>query len=313
MGIFIFILIAISIVFTSIKLSIYADQLDNNTKIGSFIGGIILAGVTSLPELVSSLSATYIGNPYLTVGNIIGSNIFNFFIFALFDFLYIKKRSFNNINKKYIYICGLLIYLYLIIINAFLNKNIDAIFNPKMTSYFIIIIYFVFTLGLSSINKKSENEKKEIKGVLMKLIISIILMIGLSILLTLYAHNISIQYPFFKSSLIGAFLIGITTSLPELVTLITLFKVNNFNMAFANIIGSNFFNFLIFAITDIISGNILYNYVDKSIILMSKASLYILIFIISALLMKVSKSYLKYILPSLLTIGTYIYIILSNI
>jgi len=43
----------------------------------SFVGLTIVAGGTSLPELVTCVLATYRGNTDLAVGNVIGSNIFN--------------------------------------------------------------------------------------------------------------------------------------------------------------------------------------------------------------------------------------------
>ncbi|NPB03917.1 MAG: calcium/sodium antiporter [Thermotogae bacterium] len=44
---------------------------------GTFIGLFILAVGTSLPELVTSVVAALRGNPYIAIGNVSGSNIFN--------------------------------------------------------------------------------------------------------------------------------------------------------------------------------------------------------------------------------------------
>lgn len=55
------------------------DIIDKRTSIsGAFIGGVILAAITSLPELFTSISATaLLGQPELVIGNILGSDIFN--------------------------------------------------------------------------------------------------------------------------------------------------------------------------------------------------------------------------------------------
>ena len=45
-------------VFLSVRLSYYVDCLDKKTNLsGAFIGGVMLAAVTSLPELFTSLTA----------------------------------------------------------------------------------------------------------------------------------------------------------------------------------------------------------------------------------------------------------------
>ncbi len=67
-----YLVVASLVVFCSIKCARYVDLLDSKTNIsGAFIGGIILAAVTSLPELITSLSSIFIvDNPELIIGNI---------------------------------------------------------------------------------------------------------------------------------------------------------------------------------------------------------------------------------------------------
>ena len=79
-----YLLVAAAVVICSIKCADYVDLLDKKTRIsGAFIGGVILAAVTSLPELVTSISSvTVVQNPGLVIGNVLGSNIFNLCIFG---------------------------------------------------------------------------------------------------------------------------------------------------------------------------------------------------------------------------------------
>ena len=48
-----------------------------------WLGTVLLAGATSLPELVSILSAAAIDQPEIAVGTVLGSNMFNMTIFAV--------------------------------------------------------------------------------------------------------------------------------------------------------------------------------------------------------------------------------------
>ena len=73
----IYLVLAAAICFLSKKLADYVDALDKKTKVsGAFIGAVLLAAVTSLPELFTSISATILlpDSANLVVGNILGSN-----------------------------------------------------------------------------------------------------------------------------------------------------------------------------------------------------------------------------------------------
>ena len=73
-----YLILAVIVMGFSIQLSNYVDIIDKRTSIsGAFIGGVILAAITSLPELFTSISATaLLGQPELVIGNILGSDIF---------------------------------------------------------------------------------------------------------------------------------------------------------------------------------------------------------------------------------------------
>lgn len=76
-----FLIFAFLTVFLSIKLSYYADLLSKTSGVSkALVGGIVLAGVTSLPEFVTCFSAMVVNNPALAIGDIIGSNLFNLFM-----------------------------------------------------------------------------------------------------------------------------------------------------------------------------------------------------------------------------------------
>ena len=85
LSIFVYLVVAALVVFFSIKLSDYVDLLDKKTNLsGALIGGILLAAVTSLPELFTSITSTiFLGNNSYVMGNILGSDIFNVTLFAI--------------------------------------------------------------------------------------------------------------------------------------------------------------------------------------------------------------------------------------
>lgn len=252
MYIALFFVFAFLTVFLSIKLSFYSDMLSNSSKVNkALIGGILLAGITSLPEFVTSISATLFGNPNLAIGDILGSNLFNIFMVSFFDIFFISKMMFNNTGKEHFIVYILLLVNYIFIFLYFSGLFSIKFFNIGFPSLIIFITYFYY---LFSVSKREDDGKKEdipIGLLVLKLVIVAIFMIFSSIMLTFVVNKIAVLYPSFSSSLIGAILLGVTTSLPEVITFYTLFRLNNYDLALSNIIGSNLFNLLVLSVSDI--------------------------------------------------------------
>jgi len=314
MELVLFLFLAGLTVFLSFKLSYYADLLNKTTNIsGVFIGGILLAGITSLPEFVTCLSSIFLNNPYLAIGDILGSNFFNIAMMCLFDILFIKTMFYNYTKNKY-YIIYLLLIINYFIMYLFMGGIFNLeLFNIGIPSFIIIISYIIYLKKAQEKDSKKEIIKTK-EHVLLKFLFVGILIVIVSIFLTLIVNLIADKNPNVASSFIGAILLGITTSMPEVITFIALIKMKSFDLALSDIIGSNLFNLLILAIGDIFLKNKeIYYFVDKE-------SMFLLIFgLILTILSfyqnnrKVVKNKLVYIIPSLMGILLYIYYIAINV
>ena len=263
-----FLFFAFFTVYLSIKLSYYVDYLNKSSNInGVILGAILLAGVTSLPELVTCLSAIMVGNELLAMGDILGSNMFNIFMICFFDLIFIKKRILNSCNNSNKMIFLLLIINYLVL---YLFASVLPKFNPMfigVPTLVIIATYFYYLLLVS--NEKKEKVKindSSCNNIMLKLLITATLMVFSSVILTIIVNKLSIMHPYFSSSFLGAIFLGITTSLPEVVTCYTLISINNYELALSDIIGSNFFNLLVISIGDLLTKNNIYSYADKGVI-----------------------------------------------
>ncbi|MGB5029051.1 MAG: hypothetical protein WBO38_11150 [Chitinophagaceae bacterium] len=79
------------IIVAALSLPYFAEHIAEITGLGkSFVGTFFLAASTSLPEIAVSIAAVRIGSVDLSVGNLLGSNIFNILILALDDMVYTK-------------------------------------------------------------------------------------------------------------------------------------------------------------------------------------------------------------------------------
>lgn len=261
------------LVYFSIKCADYVDLLDKKTNLsGAFIGGVILAAVTSLPELVTSISSIYVvKNAELIIGNVLGSNVFNLCIFGGATALSVKAFSKAGVGKSHIVtlICTIVADV-LLLATLLLDPQITRIpvLNVNIASIVILVIYFISLKFLSNDdcqNDEDESSPLTVKQIVTRFIFMSLGLVAMSIVVTYFTDIIQEKLNL-GASLAGAIFLGVVTSLPELSSSIALVRKRNFNAMVGNVVGSNMFNFTIFSIADFMAGNtVVYVYSAHSI------------------------------------------------
>lgn len=248
------------ILFLSVALASMLNQLDRRTKISSvFLGGVVLAGVTSLPELFTTISsACLLSEPNLAFGGILGSNIMNIFILAIFIIIAGKLFASGEMNRRNLTttVCCLVLSIIVLVYSYLSVSFVIPAINVNGIS-FAIIIFYALTLYFNRGDKKEPFEDD--KSITYKFspaqlgwlfALCAILLIVFSIGLTYLTNVIADAYTINKN-LAGALFIAIATALPEVVTTLMFIKMKNFNLATSSIVGGIAFNWLILAIADI--------------------------------------------------------------
>lgn len=255
-----YLLVAAIVVFFSIKLSNFVDLLDKKTNVsGAFLGGILLAATTSLPELFTSLTATvFVKDNALVLGNILGSNLFNMMLFAIIYLIFFKKMMANKVNKIHLFTMLMIALMYATVTIAGyvfeFNRILWGWFNPL--SILIVVIYAISVWKTPKEEEPEEDvevdSKLTVKQIILLFIIFAIGLIGASIGIT-YLTDWVVQSFNMGATFGGALFLGVATSLPEMTATITLSKKGNVNAAYGNIIGSCCFNFIILSLADLLS------------------------------------------------------------
>lgn len=102
-----FVLVSLGIIALSVVLTYITDDIAVRLNLGAGLAGAIFLGVaTSLPEVSSTIALFRIGNYNIAVGNIIGSNIFNFFVLCCAD-LFSRLPVYDFTDPK---VVGLMIF-----------------------------------------------------------------------------------------------------------------------------------------------------------------------------------------------------------
>lgn len=250
--------LAAIVVGLSIRISYYVDLIDKTTNIsGAFIGGVMLAAVTSLPELFTSLSATLIlGKPELVIGNILGSNIFNLTLLATLVVIMYKKINHSYISRSHASVATWIIVAYILLgFPIWLGKDVTR-FSVSIISVAIALIYIITIKSMADDTSEDGKDDTTIhtslttKQIFTRFVLLSIFLVISSIAITYVSDMVAIKLSL-DVTLAGALLLGIATSLPELASCIALAKMGNLNAMVGNILGSNIFNLFILLLADL--------------------------------------------------------------
>ena len=149
-----FLIAAIIIIFTAIKLAKVANSLAELTGWGTtFMGTIMLAIVTSLPELVTALTAIRIKAYDLALGIVLGANILNMTIPFFSDIFYNGPPILSVVSPQHIISALIAIILTSIAITSVAYRPKRSIFNLGLAGWLIFIVYFlgvffIFKMGI---------------------------------------------------------------------------------------------------------------------------------------------------------------------
>ena len=283
-------------------------------KIPSLIIGLTLVSFgTSAPEASVSINAAINNFNDLSLGNIVGSNIFNTLfiigISALFGPLVFSKDI-----KKYDILIMTGIYLVLMLFSFIITPYVLDLFESlTMLLLFVLYLVHLFIRSKNGTADISEEEQEEITK--KKLIINIFLAaIGLASiiiggdLVVTSASNISIEIGM-SESLVGLTIVAVGTSLPELVTSVVATVKKENDIAVGNVIGSNIFNVIfILAFSSSISN------INVQIIALFDILVMLLSAIIIILIAKLSNNVKKWhgILLILIYVAYLTYIVIRN-
>lgn len=252
-----YLVLAVFVVYFSIKLSFYVDELDKKTNLsGAFIGGIMLAAVTSLPELFTSITSVVIGSPELVLGNVLGSDNFNLIIIGICLLFAAAQFTRSKISKTHLFTLLLTLLMFGAAFFGVTHQNSTinlVIFSIDVASVAILIIYIINVKLIAGDDEGGSEDPAATdmspRQILVRFVFFAVLLVVVSIILTQVTDQIAERLQLGKT-VAGAVFLGVATSLPELTSSINLVRLNNFNASIGNVTGSNIFNFIILVFGD---------------------------------------------------------------
>jgi len=234
-----------------------ASNLAINIGVSKMVIGLtIIAAGTSLPELVVSVNASIKGNPSLSLGNVVGSNIMNaaliLGIAAMISPISCDKQMVRREAPIMIVVAGILWYM----------AYTGSVITPH-EGLLLIGLFFAYTIMSYIIGRRESAIAAELKEQAEKVVAEaqdeevrpttarnvgyiVFGLIGLVVgaeALVRGAVAIALSLGV-SDEIIGLTLIAIGTSLPELATSVIAARKGQSDIALGNVVGSNIFNIL---------------------------------------------------------------------
>ncbi len=254
----IFSLTAVVIVVAAVLLAISSDVIADRSGWGRlWVGSLLMAGATSLPELVTNIAAVRIGAPALAAGDILGANMLNMNNLALLASGLGGGEVFRRLMPQQALVALLAMALTgIATLSAALQIEIRWLFlSPP--SLAILVGYVVgsrilyrMTVEVSDVETPAEG--RSLRWGWTMFIISAAAISGSAPFLATSAQSIA-EITGLGESFVGVVAVAFVTTLPELVATGTALRQGADDLAVAGMFGTNAFNVGALAVADMFS------------------------------------------------------------
>lgn len=260
-----FVLCVILIGVSGSLLSRYGDVIADKTGMGgTWVGLILLATVTSLPELITGVSSITLADaPDIAIGDILGSCVFNLMLITILDFLIGGASLYSRVSQGHILSAGFgVILIGSIGFNILIGVNgwVVSVGHIGIHSLVIVFLYFIAVRTVFRYEKEKQKEFVEetaerypgltLHQAVVRYALSALVVVAASVWLPFVGENIA-RVMGWGQSFVGTFFVAMVTSVPEAVVTIAALRLGAVDMAISNLLGSNLFNVLIVAVDDL--------------------------------------------------------------
>ena len=226
-----------------------ASATARNLGVSPLIVGLTVVGVgTSAPEILISGIAAWNGNPGLSIGNALGSNIANIGLVTGIAAL-VKPLSVSSetLKGEFTMMCGVIVLAWILLWDLELGKTDGTI----LLAAFALVL--ALTLGIAVKARRSDPLRAEFDEAIPEALPTrlalgwlsggLIVLLASSRMMVWGAVNIAVAFGV-SDLLVGLTIVAIGTSLPELAASITSVLKAEPDIAIGTVIGSNMFNLL---------------------------------------------------------------------
>lgn len=255
----------LAIGFAGTRLSRYGDVIAEKTGLsGSWIGLVLMATVTSLPELVTGVAAVTVAQvPNIAVGNVLGACVMNLAMIFLLDFLHREASVYTRASHGHILAAGFsLVLLAVVGFNLLVAPTglAPQLMHVGLYTPAILILYLVAmrVLYLYEMRQRGEYVAQRAAAypditlgqAVARYAAFALVVVAAALWLPFVADELAVAMGW-QRSFVGTIFVALVTTTPELVVTIAALRLGALDMAIGNLFGSNLFNLTLIAVDDI--------------------------------------------------------------
>ncbi len=269
----VFVLCAVAIGFAGWQLARQGDRISDQTGLsGLWVGAMLIASATSLPEIITDVSAAAIDEPNLAAGDLFGSSMSNMLILAVIDLMHRRRRVLQTVSQGHGLVAMLAVALTVLAAAFVVSDSPLAIGHVGLETLVLAAVYLLgtrivfrqeYVQALARIAARTTKDRdddastpEEAQGMrlperatALRFLAAAAVIIVAGPLLALSAEGISDQTGM-EASFVGVLFLATTTSLPELFSSISAVRLGSYDLAVGNLFGSNCFNMAAFVFVD---------------------------------------------------------------
>ena len=231
-----------------------ADVIAGKTGLGrSFVGVVMLATVTSLPELGTGVSAiALVGEVDLAAGDAFGSNLFNLLIIGLLDLYWRRGPILASVTltSALVGVQGILVIS--VALAAMMFHNSTSVASGWFVSPLTVLMFAIFMGAMyltyrdersseQSVERGEDYADRSLPKAVVIYLITASVVVGLSIWLANIGEDLAHAMGW-EASFVGTQFLALSTSLPEMAASFAALRLGAPEMAITNLLGSNLFN-----------------------------------------------------------------------
>lgn len=260
-----FVACAAVISYAGYRLSLYGDMIGEKLELSrTWIGVVMVASVTSLPELVTGLSSVTIARaPDIAAGDVLGACVFNLLFIVILDFLHREESVYTRAHIGHALSAG-----FGVILIGFVGMNLLLAHNGMQLAVghvglYSPIILLIYALSMRTVFRYEQVRElptadvadKRYQHVTLKQAVRGYVLAGAVVVAA------GTWLPFVGKALaeamgwgegfVGTLFVAAVTTLPEAAVSVAAVKLGALDMALGNLFGSNLFNMAILAVDDI--------------------------------------------------------------
>lgn len=257
---FAFLLAAVAVFGIASRLARHADAISDATGLGrAWIGTVLLAASTSVPELTTDVNASLLGTIDIGVGDLVGSTLANMLLLAVLDLAFFRRRILDHVSPEHALVGTIAVVLTAIAGAAIANGGLGRVGPLGIET---LLIFGIYLLGMRAVYgniqptappeqlELGETSRTLLREALIGFALAAVGLLIMAPLVVLCAEAISVEGGL-TESFVGTLLVGFTTSLPEMAATFAAVRLGAFDLAVGNLLGSCAFNMCILLAMDI--------------------------------------------------------------